>query len=67
MFADLQVRLCILDIKDKTHQVLCAQLQSGLGKLFWQVEPFLMMSWQVILMGEYNAILEPDIDCSGER
>lgn len=35
------------------------------SNIFWQVELFLMML--IVLTGDWNAALDPNIDCSGER
>lgn len=72
VFADAIVRLFVLyaTIKSMTLRfigVFCTQKQSGAGAYFQSVESFLTTSLWVVLAVDWNADLDSDVDCSGQR
>lgn len=56
VFIDLKRKLCVLDITIEGNSLCFIR-----ASFFQQVEAFLTMSWQVVLVGDWNAILDPNL------
>ena len=60
-------RLCVLDVtlKDKAFQLIGIygpNATSELPVLFRRIEPYVIPSKQVILVGDWKAVLDPNLD-----
>ena len=67
VLSDLAGRLCVLDltIKDKAFRLIGVygpNVTSELPAFFRRIEPYVVPSKQVILVGDWNAVLDPNLD-----
>ena len=67
VLSDLAGRLCVLDvtIKDKAFRLIGVygpNATSELPAFFRRIEPYVVPSKRVILVGDWNAVLDPNLD-----
>ena len=67
VLSDPAGRLCVLDvaIKDKAFWLIGVYGPNAISELpdfFRRIEPFVIPSKRVILVGDWNAVLDPDLD-----
>ena len=67
VLSDLAGRLCVLDItlKDKTWRLIGVYEPNAnceLPNFFRHIEPYMIPSRQAILVGDWNVILDPNLD-----
>ena len=67
VLSDPADRLCVLDvtIKDKAFRLIGVygpNATSDLSAFFRRIEPYVTPSKRVILVGDWNAVLDPNLD-----
>ena len=67
VLSDPAGRLCVLDvtIKDNAFRLIGVygpNASSELPAFFWRIEPYVIPSKRVILVGDWNAVLDPNLD-----
>ena len=67
VLSDPSGRLCVLDvtIKDKAFRLIGVygpNVTSELPAFFWRIEPYVVPSKRVILVGDWNTVLDPNLE-----